>query len=140
VDEEFDFEQMAAEWFEGIDERRNNLFSDTDIDEEDNIDAPIHDTKTAQPEMEEWLRQSKVPLYEGSKISVLACVLVLMNLAHLHNVSNAFMDELLFFFRVDVLPPSNGLPKNRQQARRFIDHLGLTFNTIHACQNGCVLF
>ena len=39
-----------------------------------------------------------------------------------------------------MLPGSNALPKSRHAAGTFIDRLGLSFNTIHACRNGCVLF
>jgi len=80
----------------------------------DNIASEV-DHASGDPEMEEWLRQSQVLLYASSKISALACVLVLMNLAHLHNVSNSFMDELFSFIRLDVLPPSNSLPKTRHE-------------------------
>jgi len=90
--------------------------------------------------MQEWLKQSQVPLYTGSKVSALACVLVFMNLAHLHNVSNSFMDELFLFLRLDILPPTNALPRTQHEARHYIDRLGLAFNNIHACHNGCTLF
>ena len=140
LDEEFDFNRMTREWFQKVDERRENLFVNDDIDEDGNTDDAEDIDHTVNEDMDEWLKESQVPLYPGSKLSSLACVLVLMNLAHLHNVSNSFMDELFSFMRLDMLPEQNALPKSRHEARRIIDRLGLSFNTIHACRNGCVLF
>ena len=140
VDEEFDFQRMTREWFHNVDERRESLFAASDGDEDGNEERQHEEDSHVDENMEEWLKQSQVPLYQGSKLSALACVLVLMNLAHLHNVSNSFMDELFAFMRLDMLPGSNALPKSRHAAGTFIDRLGLSFNTIHACRNGCVLF
>lgn len=139
-DQGFDFQRLAAEWFKNVDERREHYQEEEDVNEEDSDTEPTNVDESADPDMEEWLRQSQVPLYEGSRISALACVLVLMNLAHLHNVSNSFMDELFSFLRLDALPSVNGLPKTRYEAWKLIDRLGLSFQTIHCCRNGCVLF
>ena len=140
MDKGFDFHRLTTEWFQAVDDRRDSVGEVSDYNEVGFENELENDTTFPDTNMEEWLQHSQVPLYTGSKISTLACVLVLLNLAHIHNVSNSFMDKLLSFLRLDILPTSNGLPKNRYEARRFIDCLGLSFNTIHCCRNGCVLF
>ena len=140
LDEGLDFHRMAAEWFFDVDTRREEMnFGNQNV--EDNVDG-IGDEGFDDDEqsMEDWVHSTQVPLYHGSKISALACILVLMNLAHLHNVSNSFMDELFSFMRLDVLPLSNGLSRNRHEAHKLIDRLALKFNTIHSCRNGCILY
>lgn len=103
-----DFQRLTAEWFQTIDDRRENFDMNSDEQQDGdygNQQIPFDDADT---EMEEWLHRSQEPLYPTSKISMLACVLVLLNLVHLHNVSNSFMDELLSFLSLDVLPKPNG--------------------------------
>ena len=79
-------------------------------------------------------------LYHGARSSVLAATILIMTLCTIHGVSNKFADQLFTLFRKHLLPSENQLPKNYYAAKALIQKLGLNYNTIHACQAGCVLF
>ena len=55
-------------------------------------------------------------------------------------VSNKFIDELFHYLSSDLLPTGNKLPGSHYEARRSIQKLGLHYNNVHACPNGCILF
>ena len=63
-----------------------------------------------------------------------------MNLCTVHGVSNNCADELFAILHGHILPEENCLPKNHHAARSLTQKLGLSYNNIHACNNGCVLF
>jgi hypothetical protein len=50
------------------------------------------------------------------------------------------MNELFCILHGHILPDGNSLPRNNYAARTLTRKLGLTYNTIHACKSGCVLF
>jgi hypothetical protein len=79
-------------------------------------------------------------LYEGAKSSTLAATILLLNLCIVHGVSNCFMNELFCILHGHILLDGNSLPRNNYAARTLTRKLGLTYNTIHACESGCVLF
>jgi hypothetical protein len=63
-----------------------------------------------------------------------------MNLCTIHGVTNGFADEMFTILNGHLLPPENVLPKNYYRARLLTAKLGLSYNSIHACNKGCVLF
>jgi hypothetical protein len=79
-------------------------------------------------------------LYSGAKSSTLAATILLLNLCTIHGVSNCFVDELFSILHGHILPEINSLPKNYYAAKTMTKKLGLGYNTIHACESGCVLF
>jgi hypothetical protein len=79
-------------------------------------------------------------LYSGAKSSTLAATILLLNLCTIHGVSNCFVDELFSILHGHILPEGNSLPRNHYAAKTLTRKLGLGYNTIHACQSGCVLF
>jgi hypothetical protein len=79
-------------------------------------------------------------LYSGAKSSTLAAIILLLNLCTIHGVSNCFVDELFSILHGHILPEDNSLPRNHYAAKTLTRKLGLAYNTIHACQSGCVLF
>ncbi len=50
-----------------------------------------------------------------------------------------FMDELFSLLQKELLPKNDKLPTTSYEAHKIIS-LGLTYNSIHDCHNGCVLF
>jgi hypothetical protein len=50
-----------------------------------------------QSQHETLLAKASTPLYESSSTSILATILLLLNLKTLHGVSSVFMDEFFFF-------------------------------------------
>ena len=81
-----------------------------------------------------------LPLYEGSTLSMLCATLLIVNCCKTHGVSNMFMNELLMLLSMSILPVGNCLPKTEYEASKILRKLGLAYNMIHACPNGCCLF
>ena len=87
-------------------------------------------------EMQEAIQE----LYRTSKCSKLAATILLMNLCTVHGVSNSFADEMFRLLHGHILPKGNSLSRNYHVARSLTQKLGLSYNSIHACERGCVLF
>ncbi len=79
-------------------------------------------------------------LYEGSSTSMLLTTLLFLNLRTIHGISNSFMDELFSLLRKESLPKGNKMPTTTYEALKIIKVLKLSYDSIHACMNGCVLF
>lgn len=86
------------------------------------------------------LRGCLEPLYDEAASSKLAATVLLMNLCTVHGVSNHCANELFSILHSHLLPRNNNLPRNYYAAQALTGKLGLTYNTIHACERGCVLF
>lgn len=84
--------------------------------------------------------ESNVPLYERSHLSMLTCILMLLNACASHKCTNVFMDELLSLLENYVLPKLNNLPKIHYEVKSLIHNLGLGYESIHACENECVSY
>ena len=68
------------------------------------------------------------------------------------SITTYFIVVLLIFPNYDVfvhynsllstkfLPQGNNLPNTQQEAKKIITKLGLDYNSIHACENDCILF
>ena len=79
-------------------------------------------------------------MYHGSKINVVSVTIIIMNIWSVFRVSNTFTNELFCFLSGDLLPTSNKLLRNHYAARKSIRRLGLHYNNIHVCPNGCILY
>ena len=55
-------------------------------------------------------------------------------------VPNNFVDELLKLLKETILPKDNTLPKSYYKTKCMLMKLGLSYNSIHACRDGCCLF
>ena len=111
---------------EAEDEERLHVEDEEDIEIEDKLDGLYKEATTI--------------VYPGSKMSVVSATIVIMNMCSVFRVSNIFTDELFRFLSGDLLPVPNKLPKTHYAARRSIRRLGLNYNNIHACPNGCILY
>ena len=107
-------------------EGRLHVENEEDADIEDELDGLYTEATTA--------------VYPGSKMSVVSATIIVMNMCSVFHVSNTFTDELFRFLSGDLLPQPNKLPKTHYAARKSIRRLGLTYNNIHACTNGCILY
>jgi hypothetical protein len=63
-----------------------------------------------------------------------------MNVNKVCGVSNKFVDELLTLFHKHLSPLNNYLPPIMYVAKTLTSKVGLKYNNIDACVNGCVLF
>ncbi len=88
--------------------------------------------------MESIITKASTPLLEGSSINMLSAMLLLLNLKIVHGLSNVFMDELFSLLRKKLLPKGNKMPTTTYEALKLIKELGLSYDSIHTCTNGCV--
>jgi hypothetical protein len=79
-------------------------------------------------------------LYSEARCTKLTATILLMNLCTVHGISNSFVDEFFAILHGHLLPERNSLPKNYHAAKFLTRKLGLSYNSIHACEKGCVLF
>ena len=86
------------------------------------------------------LQEAMQQLYAGARCTKLAATILLMNVCTVHGVSNNCADELFTILHRHILPQENCLPRNHHAARSLTQKLGLSYNSIHACDKGCVLF
>ena len=78
--------------------------------------------------------------YGGTNVSTISASIVLINMAVIHNVGNTYVDELLKYLKIVLLPRENCLPKSHYEAKRLIRKLGLNYHIIHTCPQTCVLY
>ena len=86
------------------------------------------------------LHEANTPLYAGSSSNRLTSILMILVCCTTFGVSNNFVDELLKLLQESILPKGNTLPKTFHEAKCLLMKLGLSYNSIHACRDGCCLF
>jgi hypothetical protein len=114
----------------------------TDLPPSMDVESPDladDDSNVDDNQMADLLQEAQIPLFEGSKSNRLVTTLLLLNCFVIFGVSIAFADELLKLLS-KVLPERNTLPKSHYKVRKYLSKLGMTYNSIHACRNGCCLF
>jgi hypothetical protein len=108
-------------------------------------DNPVDDVEVdissdCVDDMERLFEHATTAVYSGATSSILSATIIIMNMCVVFRVSNKFTDELLRYLSSDLLPSNNKLPTSHYEARKLIRTLGLQYNNIHACPNGCVLY
>jgi hypothetical protein len=119
-----------------------NLPLDDDGAEANNPEQPEAPTADQDDFSDEAnaLREACESLYTGAHSTKLAATMLLMNMCQVHGVSNKFVDELLALLHLHLLPRDNCLLSSMYRAKVLTSKIGLHYNNIHACNNGCVLF
>ena len=100
--------------------------------------VPSDDDSEAK-DMSQLLEDSKIPLYNGCTTNWLVAILLLLNCFTIFGVSTAFANEMLKLMK-ELFLPMNSLPKSYYEAHKYMAKMGLYYNSIHACKNGCCLF
>jgi hypothetical protein len=100
-----------------------------------NVDCGLDANFDPEP-LEEALQE----LYVGARSTKLAAIILVMNLCTVYGISNSFVDELFAILHTHILLEQNSLPKNYHVAKSLTRRLGLLYNSIHACERGCILF
>ena len=80
------------------------------------------------------------PLFMGASVTKLAATMLIMTICTIHGVNNKFVDELLYLLSKYILPHPNSLPSSMCQARVLVEKVSHSYESIHACKIGCVLF
>jgi hypothetical protein len=107
---------------------------------EPNMDAHDNVDNDTMQGLDELYQQSTTLLYKGSKTNVVSTTIVLMNMCVVFGVSNNFTYELLQYVSKDLLHEGNKQPRSHDATAKTIQKLGINYNNIHACLDGCVLY
>lgn len=107
----------------------------------ENFNFPVEgNVELNMADMEYLIQESTEPLYDGCAVNRLQAGIVLMNMVNLYGVPHTFVDELLRFMAIDLLPQSNCLPCNTYEMKKMIMKMGLEHEAIHCCSNGHILY
>jgi len=101
----------------------NNTYDMVDVDNVMKVDVARANEEEAivgmlelGDELEGWSQEhmafeeaSRVPLFEGSTLSILASTLLIMNCCHTHGTSNTFIFEMLGLLKKNILFNPNTL-------------------------------
>ena len=132
-------EEIVMDAFTVVDDLQDGEDDDSsdEANEEPLADVCGESKKDNNPhELEDAIQE----LYGSAKSSILAATILIMTLCTIHGVSNKIADQLFALFSLHFLSGENRLPKNYYAAKSMIRKLGLNYNTINACEGGCVLF
>jgi Transposase family tnp2 len=97
-------------------------------------------TSAHQRQWQEAQGHARTRIYEGSRLSRLSAIMLLLNLQQRHGASNLLLDDLFHTLHDRVLPPGNQLPSSWKEAKKVLKSMGLKYQVIHACVDDCVLF
>jgi hypothetical protein len=79
-------------------------------------------------------------LYPGyNKFTKIAFILKMLNIKTICNMSNKAFDMIIKLIK-EALPDGETLPRSYREAKRYCRDLSFGYESIHACQNDCVLF
>ncbi|GJR11103.1 hypothetical protein Tco_0793755 [Tanacetum coccineum] len=106
---------------------------------EENTSLNTEPVKNDGTKSNDLLKDVEQKVYVGAKYSKLSCLVHLYHLKCLNGWSNKSFSMLLEFLQ-DLLPEGNLLPKKLHQVKKVLASLGLWYEKIHACPNGCMLF
>jgi hypothetical protein len=103
----------------------------------DDVSGGYEDDSASQATV---LDDAMQPLLLGAQITLIAFVVMLMNICADHFVPNRFVDELLSLLKNRVLLIPNLVPKNMYFAKRLLAKIGFNYQNIHACPNHHMLY
>lgn len=139
-DEDIEVVRMVTECLARYNNYGESNYAECNDGINDGEDVPaIGGDVCEEEDLTDVLRESKIPLYEGARSTRLVAVLLLLNCFTVFGVSNACADEILKVVS-ELLPPGNNLPRSNYEGKKFLRMLGLSYDSIHACRNGCCLF
>jgi len=87
----------------------------------------------------EMLKDADKPLHDNTKHSKLGAIVCLYSLKCMGGLSNALFTFLLEFIN-ELIPTESPLPKDTYEAKKYMKDLGLEYQKIPCCRNGCMLF
>jgi hypothetical protein len=121
-----------------IDEEETNVDEHaTMLDEGIEVDRMMNEG--FKDDWKKLMEDASKPVYGTCKLSHLTTIVLILNLQIVHGWTNESVDELLALLH-RLLPPDSTLPKKWSACKAQITKLGLGYENIHTCVNGCVLF
>ncbi|CAM8928535.1 unnamed protein product [Rhodiola kirilowii] len=107
------------------------------MDEDVAHDDPI--VKEAYEKYHRLLSEAQTPLHVGSNTTVLDTILSAMQLKVDNGWSDKSFDGMLRYAK-KLLPTDNNHPTSYRDIKKILKNLGLSYETIHACEYGCILY
>ncbi|CAM8947796.1 unnamed protein product [Rhodiola kirilowii] len=83
--------------------------------------------------------EAQRPLYSGSTQTILECILKAMQVKIEGRWSDKSFNKHLELVK-DILPKDNIYPEPYRDVKKILMNLGLSYEIIHACEYGCVLY
>ncbi|CAM8877247.1 unnamed protein product [Rhodiola kirilowii] len=83
--------------------------------------------------------EAQTPLYTGCKSTVLETILRSMQMKVESRLSDKSFNKHLQITK-QILPPDNNYPSCYKDVKKVLKNLGLGYETIHACEQGCILY
>jgi hypothetical protein len=90
--------------------------------------------------LEHLYTQTSIPVYNGSSVSMISTIVVILNMCTTHGTSNIFQEELLKYLSTCLFSAGNMLLSSFDQAKSTVRKLGLSYNIISCCRKGCILY
>jgi len=118
--------------------REEELDANNDPMEREGTSTYVKDPTSV--DMQVLLQEVQTLLYARSTSNQLTSTLMLLVSCTTHGISNSFVDKLLKLLKETTLPKDNSLSKSFYEAKNLLMKLGLSYNSIHACRDGCCLF
>jgi hypothetical protein len=106
-----------------------------DMEDDGSFEPPNKDETT----IHKLAADNSKELYPGSKYSKLRFLVRLLHIKLLGGWTDRSFN-LLVDLLADALPTGSELPKNFHEAKKLVKSVGIGYNTIHACENNCLLF
>ena len=103
----------------------------------DDVLDPI--AKDAFEKYNRLLAEAQTPVYEGSKETVLTTILKAVKNKIEYKWSDKSFDKNCQYIK-DLLREPNKYPDSYRAVRKILKDMGLGYEIIHACENGCCLF
>ncbi|CAM8960376.1 unnamed protein product [Rhodiola kirilowii] len=83
--------------------------------------------------------EAQTPLYKGCDHIVLETILRAMQMKVENRLSDKGFDKMLHNTK-QILPSDNNYPGSYKDVKKVLRYMGLGYETIHACEHGCVLY
>ncbi|WVZ64567.1 hypothetical protein U9M48_014065 [Paspalum notatum var. saurae] len=119
----------------------------SDDDDDDGIPELLGDLyrgvdkdKNSRPKFTNILEDANCALYPGcSNFSKFSFLIKLLHLKSYYRITNTAFDALLQLLS-SAFPDNNALPRSYSETKILLRELGLGYESIHVCENNCVLF
>ncbi|CAM8921952.1 unnamed protein product [Rhodiola kirilowii] len=95
--------------------------------------------KDAFDKYQRLITETQTPIYVGSEHTILDIILKAMRV----KVDNGWPDKSFndhLMITKDLLPKGNNYPGSYRDVKRILKNMGMGYETIHACEYGCVLY
>jgi hypothetical protein len=124
--EDYDGDGRVADWMDDIQQARFG---------EGLEEKPEESAKVSY----DMLSSAQKPLHEKTTVLPLDAIGHIMGLKSQFSMSQDNFDGMLVVFG-SLLPKDHILPKNLYESQKLLRALKMSYEHIHACPNGCVLF